>query len=371
MKRILSGLLALLMLLACTPVCADTYTWDYFAIRWGGWFSVNGEAGSDYPEIQQTLRDAGRLFYAHEAYVYDHTKTLLLTVIELDDCAQLTILRKAEDGQWTVEAGNDTVPFRQFNRISAGWALDEAIGNPIPRDERYGFYYLDSDRAYDGHYAVELDSLSAVKPDQMGNCLRIYLYSDENGWYVQNLHLNLYEQDADECEGKYYRLFQIENGDWKYEYYAIIDYGNGLERTKAPLFTAVLEKDETMARMRMDTFDYPALISYLNGLLPEDLPDAHTVPGALSGSREEDTEQAAAARGNNDEPAQPAAQEPSEKPDFVYYNPNGGRYYHAGEECDSVSPQYLPLTAIPFDHINDAEFASLIPCPFCRPVVGR
>ena len=62
----------------------------------------------------------------------------------------------------------------------------------------------------------------------------------------------------------------------------------------------------------------------------------------------------------------PPVPEAQETPEFVYYNPNGGRYYHAVDDCPSVSPWYLPMTAISFDDINDAEYARLYRCPFCN-----
>ena len=54
-------------------------------------------------------------------------------------------------------------------------------------------------------------------------------------------------------------------------------------------------------------------------------------------------------------------------PDFVYYNPNGGRYYHAAEDCASVSPQYLPLTPISWEQLNEDEYRRLLPCTVCNP----
>ena len=426
MKRTIAMTLALLLLFACAPALADTYYWDGYATQWGAYYDRHLLPLSDFVGVRQSLREAGRFAVAQEAYALDHTGKLVLSIVARDDSAQLTILRKAEDGQWTVEARNDTIPFQQFNRNSARWTLHEPEDGPIPRDERYALYCLDSEQVYEGHFSVELDFITWPDDDSPGNSLRFDLYPDENGWFIQNLHLILNQQEsADECNGSYYILFQNDDGEWKYNYYEIVDYGQGLECTKDPLYTAVLDGAETMARMRLDDFDFPALIAYLEGLLPDDLPDAHTVPGAVSGREEEDEEQAAAApetsgvmvyynpeggkyyhatatcsavheqywplaavaleRLNDpnfsrllpcpkcDPPERPAVPEAtetpetSEPPEFVYYNPNGGRYYHAVDDCPSVSPQYQPLAPIPFAQISDPEYARLVPCPRCNP----
>ena len=45
----------------------------------------------------------------------------------------------------------------------------------------------------------------------------------------------------------------------------------------------------------------------------------------------------------------------------VYYNPQGGRYYHADRYCPSVSTKYWPLSPIPFDKVY-----TLLPCAICK-----
>ena len=422
MKRTLAMILALLLLFACGTALADTYYWDGYATQWGAYYNRPLLPLSDFVALRQSLREAGRFAVAQEAYVLDHTGNRVLSIVARDDSSQLTILQKAEDGQWIEEARNDTIPFQQFNQNSAGWTLHEPEDGPLPRDERYALYCLDSDQVYEGHYSVELDFITWPDDDSPGNSLRFDLYSDEGGWFIQDLHLiHNRQEEADDCILSYYSLRQRDGGDWKYDYFEIVDYGQGLERTRDPLYTAVLDGEETMARMRLDAFDYPALLSYLNALLPDDLPDAHSVPGAVSGSRKADGERPVAvvqqtsgmlvyynAAGGkyyhakaicdavaqkywpltsvpydllNDPsyrlllpcphcnpPERPVAQEPVELPEFVYYNSNGGRYYHAVEDCPSVSPQYQPLSPIPFAQISDPEYARLVPCPRCNPV---
>ena len=428
MKRAIAMTLALLMLAGCFPALADQYYWDHASTNWG-WYAVWAAiTPAERAAVQQTLRDAGRFTVAQEVYVLDHTGQRLLTVVERDDASQVTLLKKTADGSWQVEAWNDTIPIQRFNHNSACWRLDEPEDNLILRDQ-YGNYLLDSDQVYEGHFSLELHAVSFPDHSKPGSSLRIDLYPDAEGWFIQSLHLiHNRQEEADDCILSYDSLCQRDGGDWKYDYFEIVDYGQGLERTRDPLYTAVLDGAETMARMRLDDFDFPALIAYLEGLLPDDLPDAHTVPGAVSGREEEDGKQAAAmpetsgvtvyynAEGGKyyhaaatcsavaeqwwplagipieqlntpnfsrllpcprcDPPERPAVPETtetpvtpeaSEPPEFVYYNPNGGRYYHAVDDCPSVSPQYQPLAPIPFAQISDPEYARLVPCPRCNP----
>ncbi len=52
----------------------------------------------------------------------------------------------------------------------------------------------------------------------------------------------------------------------------------------------------------------------------------------------------------------------------VYYNPEGGKYYHSTANCSSVKDRFLPLTGFLYGDIEDGDFADLKPCPHCSPV---
>lgn len=52
----------------------------------------------------------------------------------------------------------------------------------------------------------------------------------------------------------------------------------------------------------------------------------------------------------------------------LYYNPNGGKYYHSTANCSSVKARYLPLTAFAYGDLDTGDFAKLTPCPYCAPV---
>lgn len=49
----------------------------------------------------------------------------------------------------------------------------------------------------------------------------------------------------------------------------------------------------------------------------------------------------------------------------LYYNPNGGQYYHEAQYCTGVKDRYLPLTAFTYGELENESFASLKPCPNC------
>ena len=52
----------------------------------------------------------------------------------------------------------------------------------------------------------------------------------------------------------------------------------------------------------------------------------------------------------------------------LYYNPNGGTYYHSAHDCKGVKEKYWPqMTAVNYCQLDEAEFASLTPCPYCQP----
>lgn len=52
----------------------------------------------------------------------------------------------------------------------------------------------------------------------------------------------------------------------------------------------------------------------------------------------------------------------------VYYNADGGKYYHAVQNCPKVREEYWgTLTAFSFDLINSQKYKELMRCPGCNP----
>ncbi|MBN1777338.1 MAG: hypothetical protein JW811_04370 [Clostridiales bacterium] len=51
---------------------------------------------------------------------------------------------------------------------------------------------------------------------------------------------------------------------------------------------------------------------------------------------------------------------------LLYYNPNGGKYYHADPECSSVNEKYLPMASFTYGELNESPYNSLLPCLKCN-----
>lgn len=51
----------------------------------------------------------------------------------------------------------------------------------------------------------------------------------------------------------------------------------------------------------------------------------------------------------------------------LYYNPNGGSYYHSDENCNSVKSRFLPLAGFTYGELEDEGFAKLSRCATCLP----
>lgn len=53
---------------------------------------------------------------------------------------------------------------------------------------------------------------------------------------------------------------------------------------------------------------------------------------------------------------------------LLYYNPDGGKYYHSTPECSAVKKKFYPLTAFTYGELDTGIFAALEPCPSCTPL---
>lgn len=55
----------------------------------------------------------------------------------------------------------------------------------------------------------------------------------------------------------------------------------------------------------------------------------------------------------------------------LYYNPNGGSYYHGDANCRSVKERYLPLTGFLYSELDGKDYAKLERCNTCMPVLRK
>lgn len=49
----------------------------------------------------------------------------------------------------------------------------------------------------------------------------------------------------------------------------------------------------------------------------------------------------------------------------LYYNANGGTYYHIDPNCSAVNPKYLPMASFLYSELDSAPYSSLTPCLKC------
>lgn len=64
-----------------------------------------------------------------------------------------------------------------------------------------------------------------------------------------------------------------------------------------------------------------------------------------------------------------ATPEPTKKPTSktkLYYNRDGGSYYHSDERCPSVLEKYLPLTSFTYGKLDESPYNKLKPCSRCK-----
>ncbi len=51
---------------------------------------------------------------------------------------------------------------------------------------------------------------------------------------------------------------------------------------------------------------------------------------------------------------------------ILYYNANGGTYYHADPECNAVNAKYLPMATFTYGELGNAPYNQLRPCLKCN-----
>ena len=49
----------------------------------------------------------------------------------------------------------------------------------------------------------------------------------------------------------------------------------------------------------------------------------------------------------------------------LYYNANGGKYYHIDPNCSAVNPKFLPMASFLYSELDDDPYSSLEPCLKC------
>lgn len=55
----------------------------------------------------------------------------------------------------------------------------------------------------------------------------------------------------------------------------------------------------------------------------------------------------------------------------LYYNPDGGKYYHEDQYCPSVKSRFLPMTEFTYGELDTGAFAKLTPCSKCTTIMRK
>ncbi len=55
---------------------------------------------------------------------------------------------------------------------------------------------------------------------------------------------------------------------------------------------------------------------------------------------------------------------------LLYYNPNGGSYYHRAEKCNSAKSSIV-FSSFTYAELDTGDFAKLEFCPYCAPALRR
>ena len=73
---------------------------------------------------------------------------------------------------------------------------------------------------------------------------------------------------------------------------------------------------------------------------------------------------------DNTETPAPTAEPTTNPATVLYYNPDGGSYYHTDPNCSAngdVKKEYLPYSGnFLYSEVNDMNYKNLKPCPYCN-----
>ncbi len=147
--------------------------------------------------------------------------------------------------------------------------------------------------------------------------------------------------------------------------YQILDVsGNDGDQTRTITMQASVSKNNGEAPLQ---YNFQILMMRVNNVWYVD-------PNSISSSQvvsnpAQDAQQAALQQAQQQQQVVEQAQTTqSVSPDTIlYYNADGGRYYHLDANCSSIGAQYRPLTAMfYYRDVSSTKLKNLIPCPECK-----
>ena len=144
--------------------------------------------------------------------------------------------------------------------------------------------------------------------------------------------------------------------------YQILDVsGNDGDQTRTITMQASVSKNNGEAPLQ---YNFQILMMRVNNAWyvdPNSISSSQVVNNpALQAAQEQPQQQQAA--------PQTQTQTTTISPETVlYYNADGGKYFHINPDCSSIGAQYRPLTAMfYYRDVSSDKFKNLIPCPTCK-----
>ena len=360
MHRTLACILAMLLMTPCfsasarvtqgnplspyqfTPaVTGATYTWDekYTPL----------ESQSVIVPIREGMQKAGRTVYGLglTACAVDPTGQFACVLVAGEDALQMTILEQSSDKAWQAAAWNDTIPAGEYNWQSLRWeqsaVWDGETGGLITLDA--GCFRLSREQFTQNGMGREDQSTEILDFGQDASGVW-RLYAIRDAFFAEAVN--------GRCP---YLTLSWSQDQWMFRVYEMIQVGYAWERSDC-LGELPLTTDDLAGRDAVNDFDYPAIVTYLRYL-------QSLKPSKPSGA----VKSTATPQPSQREEALIAAAERLAShlalPDTVYYNPLGGLYYHTSMICDAVDVSDWPLSPIPMEKLSDSAYAELLPCPRC------
>lgn len=285
--------------------------------------------------LQAAGRATGVLLASAEAE--DHQSAFV--AVQDQDCMQCTILEKDGQGRWSVTAWNDTLPLCKPDGIDLAWQheiwLDEETGE-IRENFENGDFFLELERKERQGMEMRYDSYQGYHFKKLA----------DGGWVVSLVQEIPFEEAIqDHCPNWWLALSRDVPAKWQFKYYEAFRHNDSWDRTDV-LRECTLTQEEMTFPMDVMNFDHEALDVWIRNYFP----DEDQVQAAL--------EEEAASRA-----PRPGSDYPIDV--TVYYNPDGGKYYHSTPVCPSVNEKYWPLVGFPMKQINEPPYAVLVRCPYC------
>ena len=256
------------------------------------------------------------------------------------ETAQLTLLEKQGEG-WQVTACNDTIPVSLVSTASlSAWRGDIWQNEGSEQEQR-------------PHFSLTIDKMefpnNRENPHYQLYCCIQFGRTDAGTWALEFANIVPFEEAA-EGRSPYYLLNRAETG-WVYCFYEEIISEAGLPMDRSPMIAETHLPLEALVPFEdLAGFSLPEFLDFLRSLAPEEY--EHTPYPYPAREQIVPTPQA--------EEASPAVLQIS-----LYYNPDGGKYYHVSRTCPSVSTVYWPLTSLSMEEWTSPAFARLLPCPIC------